>query len=34
MNNKKYKESMEVPLYNSGRTVANVPRKSWSDGKG
>jgi hypothetical protein len=34
MNNKKYKEVMEVASYNSGRTVANVPRKSWSDGRG
>jgi hypothetical protein len=34
MNNKKYRESMEVASYNVGRTVANVPRKSWADGKG
>lgn len=24
---------MEVPDYNKGRTVANVPLKSWSDGE-
>lgn len=23
---------MEVPDYNQGRTVANVPRKTWIDG--
>lgn len=23
---------MEVPKYNKGKTVANVPLKSWSDG--
>ena len=32
LNNKKYREVMEVPTYNKGRTVANVPLKSWSDG--
>lgn len=34
MNNKKYNESMEVSSYNAGRTVANIPRKNWSDGTG
>lgn len=24
---------MEVSSYNQGRTVANVPRRSWSDGQ-
>ena len=24
---------MEVSSYNAGRTVANVPRKTWDDGK-
>lgn len=23
---------MEVPEYNQGRTVANVPKKTWADG--
>lgn len=33
LNNKKYREVMEVPKYNKGRTVANVPLKSWVDGE-
>ena len=32
LNNKKYREVMDVPSYNKGRTVANVPLKSWVDG--
>lgn len=32
LSNKKYKEVMEVPHYNKGRTVADVPHKSWQDG--
>ena len=32
INNKKYKEAMVVGEYNVGRTVANVPRRTWSDG--
>lgn len=32
INNKRYRNVMEVPEYNQGRTVANVPRKSWVDG--
>ncbi len=32
MANKKYNEVMNVPSYNQGRTVADVPRKSWEDG--
>lgn len=31
--NKKYKKVMEVPEYNKGRTVADVPSKSWADGE-
>ena len=31
--NLKYKHSMEVPDYNQGRTVADVPRRKWSDGE-
>lgn len=31
--NKKYKQVMEVPEYNKGRTVADVPSKSWADGE-
>ena len=30
--NKKYREAMEVPDYNKGRTIADVPNKRWSDG--
>lgn len=32
LNNQKYRRAMEVAEYNQGRTVANVPRKTWSDG--
>lgn len=32
MNNQKYRKVMEVPTYNKGRTVADVPRRSWIDG--
>ena len=32
LSNKKYREAMEVPYYNKGRTVADVPLKSWQDG--
>ncbi len=32
INNKIYRESMQVPSYNTGRTVANVPWKTWADG--
>jgi hypothetical protein len=32
MSNKKYREVMEVPEYNKGRTVADVPQKTWEDG--
>jgi len=32
LNNLKYKEAMKVGEYNNGRTVANVPRKKWTDG--
>lgn len=32
LNNKKYRDVMQVPEYNAGRTVANVPRKTWVDG--
>jgi len=30
--NHKYRKAMEVPEYNNGRTVADVPAKIWSDG--
>ena len=33
-NNKKYHEAMELSSYNVGRTVANVPRKTWAQGTG
>ena len=32
MINKKYHNVMTVPSYNKGRTVADVPLKSWEDG--
>jgi hypothetical protein len=32
LNNQKYRKAIEVASYNEGRTVANVPRKSWTDG--
>jgi hypothetical protein len=32
LNNKKFRDAMEVSSYNVGRTVANVPRKTWVDG--
>ena len=32
INNKKYREAMSVSEYNIGRTVADVPRKTWNDG--
>ncbi len=32
LNNQKYRRAMEVPDYNQGRTVANVPRRTWIDG--
>jgi hypothetical protein len=32
MSNKKYREVMEVSDYNKGRTVADVPHKTWEDG--
>lgn len=31
--NIKLKELMEVPEYNKGRTVADVPNRNWSDGE-
>lgn len=31
--NLRYKKSMEVPEYNQGRTVADVPLRSWADGE-
>ena len=32
-NNAKYRKSMEVADYNKGRTVADVPLRSWEDGE-
>lgn len=32
INNKKYREAMSVSHYNIGRTVADVPRRTWADG--
>ena len=32
MANKKYRNVMSVPSYNEGRTIADVPSKSWQDG--
>ena len=32
MANKKYHNVMSVPSYNKGRTVADVPHRSWEDG--
>lgn len=32
MSNKKYHDVMSIPDYNKGRTVADVPLKSWQDG--
>lgn len=32
LSNKKYKEVMDVPYYNKGRTVADVPSRRWEDG--
>lgn len=31
--NLRYRRAMEVPEYNQGRTVADVPLRSWSDGE-
>ena len=31
--NNKYKKVTEVADYNQGRSVADLPRKSWSDGE-
>lgn len=31
--NQKYRRSIEVPEYNQGRTVADVPLRSWADGE-
>jgi hypothetical protein len=31
--NHKYREAMSVPDYNKGRTVADVPNKTWADGE-
>lgn len=31
--NIKYRKALEVPDYNQGRTVADVPSKTWSDGE-
>ena len=31
--NAKYRRSMEVPDYNRGRSVADVPNKTWADGE-
>ena len=31
--NLKYRRAMEVPDYNQGRTVADIPLKRWSDGE-
>lgn len=32
LNNQKYRRAMEVADYNQGRTVANVGRRTWTDG--
>lgn len=32
-NNQKYRRAMEVPAYNRGRTVADIPNKTWADGE-
>ena len=32
INNQRYRNAMVVSDYNRGRTVANVPRKTWNDG--
>lgn len=32
LNNQKYRKVMEVPSYNRGRTVADIPQKTWADG--
>lgn len=31
--NIKYRRAMEIPDYNQGRTVADVPSRTWSDGE-
>ena len=31
--NIKYREAMRVPTYNQGRTVADIPSRTWSDGE-
>ena len=31
--NHKYRKAMEVSEYNQGRTVADIPAKSWTDGE-
>ena len=31
--NQKYRKSMEVPEYNRGRSVADVPLRTWTDGE-
>lgn len=31
--NEKYRRVMEVPAYNRGRTVADIPNKTWADGE-
>ena len=33
MSNKKYHSAMDVPEYNKGRTVADVPKRDWSFGE-
>lgn len=32
INNQLYREVMDVPAYNKGRTVANTTRRTWNDG--
>ena len=31
--NSRYRQAMEVADYNKGRTVADVPKRSWADGE-
>ena len=31
--NERLRRAMEVPEYNRGRTIADVPHKNWSDGE-
>lgn len=32
LDNQKYRRAMEVPAYNKGRTVADIPYRTWGDG--